>query len=138
MKAIILNISAWIMLPFMDAIAKYLSTELPFFQITWARYFFTVFLVLPLMLLFFKKELKWSENPKLQFYRGLTLFFANISRNDIELYVKNNKKTVLTTVGSYKIEENSKYKFLRVIEGDRETILGFPIQDLIKKIKNEK
>ena len=78
MKAIILNISAWIMLPFMDAIAKYLSTELPFFQITWARYFFTVFLVLPLMLLFFKKELKWSENPKLQFYRGLTLFFANI------------------------------------------------------------
>ena len=67
-----------------------------------------------------------------------SLFFANISQNDIELYVKNNKKTVLTTVGSYKIEENSKYKFLRVIEGDRETILGFPIQDLIKKIKNEK
>ena len=78
MKAIILNISAWIMLPFMDAIAKYLSTDLPFFQITWARYFFTVFLVLPFMFLFFKKELKWSENPKLQFYRGLTLFFANI------------------------------------------------------------
>ena len=67
-----------------------------------------------------------------------SLYFANISQNDIELYVKNNKKTVLTTVGSYKIEENSKYKFLRVIEGDRETILGFPIQDLIKKIKNEK
>ena len=67
-----------------------------------------------------------------------SLFFANISQNDIELYVKNNKKTVLTTVGSYKIEENSKYKFLRIIEGDQETILGFPIQDLIKKIKNEK
>ena len=66
-----------------------------------------------------------------------SLFFANISQNDIELYVKNNKKTVLTTVGSYKIEENSKYKFLRIIEGDQETILGFPIQDLIKKIKNE-
>jgi len=67
-----------------------------------------------------------------------SLFFANISQNDIELYVKNNKKTVLTTVGSYKIEENSKYRFLRTIEGDQETILGFPIQDLIKKIKNEK
>jgi len=67
-----------------------------------------------------------------------SLFFANISQNDIEFYVKNNKKTVLTTVGSYKIEENSKYKFLRIIEGDQETILGFPIQDLIKKIKNEK
>ena len=66
------------------------------------------------------------------------LFFANITQKDIELYVKNNKNTALTTVGSYKIEENSKYKFLRVIEGDQETILGFPIQDLIKKIKNEK
>ena len=70
--------------------------------------------------------------------KDASLFFANISHNDIELYVKNNKKTVLTTVGSYKIEENSKYKFLRIIEGDQETILGFPIQDLIKKIKNEK
>ena len=27
---------------------------------------------------FFKNQLKWTENPKLQFYRGLTLFFANI------------------------------------------------------------
>ena len=27
---------------------------------------------------FFKDQLKWTENPKLQFYRGLTLFFANI------------------------------------------------------------
>ena len=78
MKAIFLNISAWIMLPFMDAIAKYLSSELPFFQITWARYFFTVFLVVPFMFIFFKNQLKWTENPKLQFYRGLTLFFANI------------------------------------------------------------
>ena len=45
MKAISLNISAWIMLPFMDAIAKFLSAELPFYQITWARYFFTVFFI---------------------------------------------------------------------------------------------
>ena len=78
MKAIFLNISAWIMLPFMDAIAKYLSSDLPFFQITWARYFFTVILVLPFMFFFFKIQLKWTESPKLQFYRGLTLFLANI------------------------------------------------------------
>ena len=44
MRAIILNLSAWAILPFMDTIAKYLSAELSFFQITWARYFFTVFL----------------------------------------------------------------------------------------------
>ena len=67
-----------------------------------------------------------------------SLFFANIPQNVIKLYVKNNKKTVLTTVGSYKIEENSKYKFLNIIDGDRETILGFPIKELVNKIKHEK
>ena len=78
MKAIILNLSAWMVLPFMDTIAKYLSSELSFFQITWARYFFTVFWTLPFMLFFFRKNLRWSENPKLQILRGLTLFSANI------------------------------------------------------------
>ena len=78
MKAIVLNLSAWVLLPFMDAIAKYLSTELSFFQITWARYFFTVFWTLPLMLIFFRKNLTFSENPKLQILRGLTLLSANI------------------------------------------------------------
>jgi len=63
----------------MDTIAKYLSTDLSFFQITWARYFFTVFFTLPLMFFFFRKNLTWSSQPKLQIYRGLTLFFANIS-----------------------------------------------------------
>ena len=78
MKAIILNLSAWVVLPFMDTIAKYLSAEISFFQITWARYFFTVFWTLPFMFFFFKKNLTLSENPKLQILRGLTLFSANI------------------------------------------------------------
>jgi len=78
MKAIVLNLSAWMILPFMDTIAKYLSTELSFFQITWARYFFTVFFTFPLMFFFFKKNLTWSTQPKLQIFRGLTLFFANV------------------------------------------------------------
>ena len=78
MKAIILNLSAWAVLPFMDTIAKYLSSEISFFQITWARYFFTVFWTLPLMFFFFRKNLKWSENPKLQILRGITLLSANV------------------------------------------------------------
>ena len=78
MRAIILNLSAWIILPFMDTIAKYLSAELSFFQITWARYFFTIFWTLPLMFFFFRKNLSWSQNIKLQIFRGLTLFSANI------------------------------------------------------------
>tara|TARA_Y100000817_G_scaffold49758_1_gene35635 strand:- start:451 stop:1287 length:837 start_codon:yes stop_codon:yes gene_type:complete len=78
MKAILLNLSAWTMLPIMDGIAKYLSLSLPVLQITWARYFFTVVIILPTMVLFFKKNLKLSEKPKLQIIRGLLLFVANI------------------------------------------------------------
>ena len=78
MKAIILNLSAWVMLPIMDGFAKYLSSTLPVLQITWSRYFFTVVIVLPIMIIFFRKNLTWTEKPKLQLIRGLLLFCANI------------------------------------------------------------
>ena len=78
MKAIYYNLLAWSILPFMDTIAKYLSSDLSFFQITWARYFFTVFFTLPFMFFFFRKNLTWTTQPKLQILRGLTLFFANV------------------------------------------------------------
>jgi len=77
-KAISYNLLAWAILPFMDTIAKYLSTDLSFFQITWARYFFTVFFTLPFMFFFFRKNLVMSTQPQLQFFRGLTLFCANV------------------------------------------------------------
>jgi len=77
-KAISYNLLAWAILPFMDTIAKYLSSELSFFQITWARYFFTVLFTLPFMFFFFRKNLTWTTQPKLQIFRGLTLLFANI------------------------------------------------------------
>mgnify|MGYP001242177099 FL=1 len=78
MKAIILNLSAWVMLPIMDGFAKYLSSTIPVLQITWSRYFFTVVIALPIMLIFFRKNFKWTEQPKLQLIRGLLLFCANI------------------------------------------------------------
>ncbi len=78
MKAIIFNLLAWVMLPIMDGIAKYLSTDLPVLQITWARYFFTVFFTLPIMFFLFKKNLVWTTKPKLQFLRGSILLIANI------------------------------------------------------------
>ena len=78
MKAIILNLSAWVMLPIMDGFAKHLSFTLPILQITWARYFFTVVLALPIMFFFFNKYLIWTEKPKLQFIRGFILLCANI------------------------------------------------------------
>ena len=79
MKAIIFNLLAWVMLPIMDGFAKYLSAELPVLQITWARYFFTVVFIFPLMFFFFKKYLVWTDKPKLQLIRGLILLTANIS-----------------------------------------------------------
>ena len=40
MKAYVLNIMGWMLLPFMDGIAKLLSTEIHFMQVVWGRYFF--------------------------------------------------------------------------------------------------
>ena len=56
MKAIVLNLSAWAMLPIMDGFAKYLSSTLPVLQITWSRYFFTVVIALPGYVNFFQKK----------------------------------------------------------------------------------
>jgi septum formation protein len=63
------------------------------------------------------------------------LQMKNISDNDIEIYLAKNKQTALNCVGSYKIEENNKYNFLEVIEGDQETIIGFPARKFIERIK---
>ncbi|MDA7597229.1 DMT family transporter [Candidatus Pelagibacter sp.] len=78
MKAIIFSLLGWMFLPVMDGFAKYLSEDLPILQITWARYFFTVAFVFPIMLFFYKKQLVWSDKPKLQISRGLILLSANI------------------------------------------------------------
>jgi drug/metabolite transporter (DMT)-like permease len=78
MKAIIFNLLAWVMLPIMDGFAKYLSSDLPVLQITWARYFFTVAFTFPIMFFFYRNQLKWSDKPKLQILRGLILLIANI------------------------------------------------------------
>ena len=78
MKAITFNLLAWVMLPIMDGFAKYLSSDLPVLQITWARYFFTVAFTLPIMFFFFRKNLVWTDKPKLQLIRGLILLTANV------------------------------------------------------------
>ena len=78
MKAIILNASAWMILPVMDAFAKHLSLSMHVFQITWARYFFTVVFTLSLMIVFYRNTLVWSTRPKLQFVRGIILAFTTL------------------------------------------------------------
>ena len=78
MKAIILNASAWMILPVMDAFAKHLSLSMHVFQITWARYFFTVVFTLSLMVVFYRNTLVWSKRPKLQLIRGIILAFTTL------------------------------------------------------------
>ena len=78
MKAIILNASAWMIVPVMDAFAKHLSISMDIFQITWARYFFTVVFTLSLMFFFYRETLVWSKRPKLQLIRGIILAFSTL------------------------------------------------------------
>ena len=56
MKAIFYNLLAWVILPVMDGLAKYLSVDLPVLQIVWARYFFTVVITLSFIIIFFRKQ----------------------------------------------------------------------------------
>ncbi|MBD1132764.1 DMT family transporter [Pelagibacterales bacterium SAG-MED45] len=78
MRAIILNASAWMIVPVMDAFAKHLSSSMDVFQIVWARYFFSAFFTLSLMLIFYRKTFVWSKNPKLQLIRGFVLAFSTL------------------------------------------------------------
>ena len=78
MKAIIFILLAGVMLSIKDGFAKFLSSDLPVLQITWARYFFTVAFTLPIMFFFFRKNLVWTDKPKLQLIRGLILLTANL------------------------------------------------------------
>ena len=78
MKAIILNVLAWMIVPVMDAFAKHLSASMDVFQIVWARYFFSALFTLSLMLIFYRRTFVWSKNPKLQLIRGFVLVFSTL------------------------------------------------------------
>lgn len=62
-----------------------------------------------------------------------TLYFNKLKVEVLDKYIKENKETVLNTVGSYKIEDNQKYNFIKIIEGEFETILGFPLKNFLRK-----
>ena len=78
MKAIVLNLTAWAVLPIMDGMAKYLSSDLHFLQVVWGRYFFMILISLPLTYLFFKKYLVKPKNISIQFIRSIFLFLSTV------------------------------------------------------------
>ena len=65
--------------------------------------------------------------------KGNTFYFNKLKVEVLDKYIKENKETVLNTVGSYKIEDNQKYNFIKIIEGEFETILGFPLKNFWRK-----
>ena len=91
-----------------------------------------------------KKHLLWSsvvaiERGNIQFsiIKKAHIYFRSISKQEIQNYVKQNKRTVLSSVGCYKIEDNKKHGYVKVLSGEEETIKGFPIQELINTLKSK-
>ena len=78
MKAILLNISAFLLLPVMDGIAKHLSMEINFIQVVWGRYFFMALISLTITYIFFNNHLNWPKNIQIQIIRSLFLFLSTI------------------------------------------------------------
>ena len=66
------------------------------------------------------------------------MLFKKISQKKIDEYLSQQNKEVLKSVGSYRIEDNSRYNFLKILKGDYETIIGFPLKNFIKKFMKEK
>ncbi len=78
MRGYILNLMAWLILPFMDAIAKYLSFSLPVLQVTWFRFFFSTIFTLLFISFFSRKSFKTPRNLKYQIIRGILLLTSSV------------------------------------------------------------
>ena len=76
---------------------------------------------------FFFKELKKA-----------TQYFRNIENKEIEQYLEKNSESALMSVGAYRIEENNKHNFVKILSGDLETIKEFLIKNFINKLKATK
>ena len=64
--------------PFMDALAKLLSSRYPVLQLVWARFFFHFLLVLPIALWRHGGSVLLVPRPALQIGRGLCLMGATL------------------------------------------------------------
>jgi len=89
LKGIGLMLMGMSTVPFLDIFAKLLSEDYSVMQVTWTRFFFHAFWLIPII---FWKKVKWKRVPEslgLQFLRGLMLtlatlfFFAAIKSNPI-------------------------------------------------------
>ena len=78
MKAIIFNISAWMLLPFMDGLAKFLSQDIHFLQVVWGRYFFMALFAIIITFIFFNRHFSFPRGINIQILRSLFLFLSTV------------------------------------------------------------
>ncbi len=84
-KGIVLMLAAMAVVPVMDGVAKHLSASFPVLQVVWARYFFHLLILLPVVLWRHGAGALLLRNPWLQVARGgfllgsTVLFFAAIA-----------------------------------------------------------
>ena len=78
-----------------------------------------------------------NQKPYFEETKQAKVLFKNVSQIRIEEYLTEKKKEVLMSVGSYRIEDNKKYNFLKILEGDYETIIGFPLINLKNKFMED-
>ena len=78
-----------------------------------------------------------NQKPYFEETKEAEVLFKNVSQIRIEEYLTEKKKEVLMSVGSYRIEDNKKYNFLKILEGDYETIIGFPLINLKNKFMED-
>ncbi len=72
-------IAAFMLLPFGDAIGKFLVTQdMPVVQVTWGRWFFHSLLLTPLVLLRYGRACFRIPNPAVQFSRAAALAMATV------------------------------------------------------------
>lgn len=85
LKGIALMLGAMAVVPLMDGVAKHLSATVPVLQVVWARYFFHLLILLPVVLWRHGAGALALRNPWLQVVRGgfllssTILFFAAIA-----------------------------------------------------------
>ena len=78
-----------------------------------------------------------NQKPYFEETKEAEMLFKNVSQIRIEKYLTEKKKEVLMSVGSYRIEDNKQYNFLKILKGDHETIIGFPLINLKNKFMED-
>lgn len=75
-----------------------------------------------------------DKKPFWSIIKKAEIYMKKLKLDEVKKYVTSNPNIALSTVGGYMIESDF-LNCLKIIEGDLETIKGFPIQQFIPKLR---